>query len=237
MIKKRIRKKEKEFLDRSKLQNYTEIERSIIKNICTDDVFKTYFFFCPNNNIWKNLANKLGENEIITHIIVTNLHNLFFDSGLVIMPVSSSGNIFCYKANRLNILKAKAKFKFQKNISQIKNIQYKPSHEIADIYKYGIPARLYIKLNNNSKIYMWPVYSFEAEFINRLYIRSNNPGISEEDIEENARKVLTSKLQELLDKKIISKHKHEKLLKRLHFTPSKYRRKLLEECEANRIFI
>lgn len=227
---KKIKKNEVEAIKRHRNNEYTDTEITIIRPICTPEVFKYYYFYCPNDNTWNDLAKKLLPEEKIIHILTVTIQkgfsHLYHPACLF---VTSGGKIYCYKLSMHNVFKARANFKFSLILTDVKKIEYKILHEISHIYKYGVPVRISLKKNMMFSILITGAYSVDAELFKKLIVISKGEVNDESEIDRQAEITQLSRLKEMLDRKLISKEKYEILYKRLKITISKRQTKLIEE--------
>jgi hypothetical protein len=154
-VKKQLVKEVKSVIARHKENKYTRFELDTLKNITTDTMFKYYFLFCQNKNIWKDLQSHLKNNEIISEMSWTQFIVKTPKITEVFQGVSFSttlDNFFIYKDILINRKNAKAKLVVQCHVSDIETVEYKIKPGLMKTLKHCVPGTIVIRLKNKTVI-------------------------------------------------------------------------------------
>lgn len=227
-----IKKQEKVILQRHKENKYTQLEADTIRNICTEELFNTYYFYCPNDNTWADLATKIDAGEKIIDITTNQVEvKKFLPSIFLICSVflTNKGRLLIYSLDFNKIYKANAKSVITFSLNDISDIYYIINPELTNALKYSVPARAVISLKENKKVKITNTTAQFIENIREMLFKTGLVENSNEEFELSQPERISNKLDKLLQQNKISAEKYKELKKRAVLSTAQIRKKLWEE--------
>lgn len=206
---------------------YSKFELNYIKNICDNDLFPYYYFYCNNESLWQSIYEKLEYNECITDIINSEVEitlNKKKTTGTASMFVSSHNRYYFYQLLDGDQFEYIADYHF----GDIVKCRYKID-PVNDNFENAVNARLLLEFANGRVIQMNSVSSFLAEKIHqKINCKNHSPDKISKTYLSKVNQI--KKLNNLLRQDKICLTKYKTLCKKVSLTPVKVRKALWDKA-------
>jgi len=224
-------------IKRHKNNTFTEFEINVIKSVCVNDLFRYYHFFCPSENIWKDIAIRLNEGEKVFDLAVFKTKTaplkwpVMKTIPFTLLVITTECRIFLYKLKLFDVYNSPGVMIRQLNIAKFESIDYDLLPRKTQQQIFAVPCNININYQNKEQIIFENSIAIIAEELKQLWYetkKQNGQPYNIIEFEKSYAERQLDKIEELYNKNKLLDDKYKELKKRAKLSRSQLHNKLLE---------